>query len=162
MVMPHPRYTTGRHRTLQRGFSVIEVLVVAALLGMLAAIALSGFGNLARHAALESATHNLYTALSEARSATLASEFGEQFGVRIEEDRFIRFRGAAYNPAAATNDIVFFSGVTVTTTLAGGPTIMFAKQTGTTTNSGTITLTHQSTLASTTLTLYSSGVVSAP
>ncbi len=144
------------------GFSLIELLVVVGILGVLATLLFVGFQNFTQQTSLETATQNLYTALTEARSATLASEYGSQYGVRIESDRIIRFRGPTYNALDANNQTTTFRGIVATTTLSGGPTILFQKQTGTTTNSGTIRLTNEATLASTTMTVYITGIVSIP
>lgn len=146
---------------LPAGFTVVELLVVITIAAMLAVVAIAGFRNFVHHERLETAAQDLYTALSEARSATLASEQGQQYGVRIEDDRLIRFRGSSYNAADSANQITYFPGVTATTTLSGGPTIIFARQTGEASSSGTIRLTHAVTLASTTLSVSASGLISA-
>ncbi|MDZ4284441.1 MAG: hypothetical protein U1A28_01290, partial [Patescibacteria group bacterium] len=65
-------------------------------------------------------------------------------------------------PSDTFNQVVLLRGITATTTLAGGSTIVFEKQTGKTANSGTIKLIHGTSLASTTMTLYSSGILSIP
>ena len=159
-MMSQVRGRTGGYAT--RGFSFFELLIVFAIIGILALVIASGFRNFVHHERLETAAHDLYTMLADARSATLASEYGEQFGVRVEPDRIIRFRGAAYSPSSASNQVQPLAGITVTSSLSGGPEIVFEKQTGRTTNSGTIQLTNQTTLASITLTVYASGIVSIP
>lgn len=153
-MRPHNHHTTG--------FSFIEVLVVVAIIGVLAALGVLGFRNFVYSQSLQTATQDLYTTLSDARSATLASEYGAQFGVYIEPNRITRFRGSTYSSASPFNQVIDFRGITVTHSLSGGATILFEKQTGRTTNSGTITLTNQTTLASQTVTLYSSGIISVP
>ncbi len=148
-------------RAGRSGFTLIEVLVVCVILGGLALIGTVGFRNFVEHARLESATHALYTALSDARSAALSAERGEQYGVAIEPGRFIRFRGGEYDPADSQNQVTEFAGITATAELEGGATtVVFEKRTGRAAQSGVITLVQDATNASTTLTIAPSGVVS--
>lgn len=143
------------------GFTLIEVLVVCVILGGLAFIGAIGFRNFVQHARLESATHDLYTVLSDARSAAISAERGEQYGVAIEPSRIIRFRGGEYDPADPHNQVTEFFGITATAELDGGATaVIFEKRTGRAAQSGAITLVQEATNASTTLTIAPSGVVS--
>lgn len=157
---PHSTPRFDHRHTM--GFSFMELLVVFAIIGVVAAIGAVGFRNFVHHESLEAAASDMYTTLSDARSATLASEYGEQYGVHIETDRIIRFRGATYNPSSTLNQTIDFRGVRVEAALTGGPTVLFERQTGTTTNSGTITLIHKISLAEKTITLFTSGIVSSP
>jgi len=133
-----------------KGFSLVEILVVIAIMSALATLGVVGFRNFIQHEELQRATHDLYTILTDARSATLASEYGDQYGVYIEPSRVTRFRGALYDPQSQSNQATYFSGVALQADIAGGNTVLFEKQTGSTAGNGTITLTEHATLASTT------------
>jgi len=145
-----------------RGFSLLEIMTVIAIMGTLAVLGMAGFRNFVQQAALDTATGDVYTALSDARSATLASEYGEQFGVYVEANRITRFRGSAYDETSPFNQVIALPGIAVTTTLEDGPEILFERRTGRSSNHGSIRLTQGSTNASTTMTIYTSGIVSIP
>jgi len=154
-MMPARAHHTG-------GFALIELLVVSVILGALALIGAAGFRNVVEQGRLESATHGLYTALTDARSAALAAEHGAPYGVQIEPERVVLFRGGEYDPLDPRNRSVEFSGITATAALDDGSSaVVFEKRTGRTAGSGTITLLQEATQASTTLTVHPSGVVSA-
>ncbi len=146
----------------QGGFSFVELLVGLSIIGILVLLGVFGFRNFVDYERLQTATQDLVTTLADARSATLASEYGAQFGVYIESTRITRFRGATYSGLSPFNQVVELRGVVATTSLSDGPSIVFARLTGTTTNSGTIWLINQTTLASTSVTLHTSGLVSVP
>ncbi len=56
----------------QRGFTLIEFLIVVAIVGLMIAITLPSFGRMRRHAALKAAAAELRTQFHQARSRAIA------------------------------------------------------------------------------------------
>jgi|GEM_PF-3307928 len=70
---------------MRRAFGVVEILVVIALLGLIVAIVIVGFRSWQDKAALASAIRDIESVLKLARSKTLASEGGAQYGVQFPD-----------------------------------------------------------------------------
>ncbi|MBI2097182.1 MAG: type II secretion system protein [Candidatus Sungbacteria bacterium] len=125
------------------GFTLVEVLVTLAALAILGTIVLGAFSRFRTSAQLDGAVRQILSTLRLAQSKTLASETSYQYGVRIETDHIILFRGAVYTASSTNETTDFPSGVVASNvSLAGGGIdVIFDRLTGNTSESGSVTLT---------------------
>ena len=146
---------------IQRGFTYIEILTVLAVMSIVAAISLVTFSNLRSYQALRVAVQDVQTTFIDAQNLTLAAKEDMVYGIHIEEAQVVRFSGGTYSAADPDNVYVAFTPpVTATTSLTGGAIdIVFARLSGEADVSGTITLVDGNTNASSTLTVYNSGLI---
>ncbi|OGZ44836.1 MAG: hypothetical protein A3J54_00695 [Candidatus Ryanbacteria bacterium RIFCSPHIGHO2_02_FULL_45_13b] len=125
-----------------RGFTIFELLLVIAIIGILLAIVISGFSNLRQSSDFTLAVDEAVSFLQEARAKTLSSENDSMYGVHFETSQFVLFVGDTYNPANASNKVrVFPSSVQISSTnlTGGGSNVVFKRLTGETDTKGTIT-----------------------
>jgi prepilin-type N-terminal cleavage/methylation domain-containing protein len=143
------------------GFTIIELLVVLAIIGALCAIILPSFSTFRTRQALLNSRDGVVGYLREARSRTLAGVDNSTYSVRIESNRIVLYKGTVYDPNDVANEYFTFESPTVlgTLALAGGATaISFNHLTGATAQYGTIVLiadTQQSVI-----TIDASGIIS--
>jgi general secretion pathway protein H len=91
--MSHFLYRKSRRGPFDKGFTLIEVIVVIAIIGILAGISTPAFMEIAQNARYREASRNLTSALREARS--LAVNTNRQHRVEIDsENRQVRLLGA--------------------------------------------------------------------
>lgn len=130
-------------RSLVRAFTMIELLVVVAIISILTGMTLFGFGGIANNNALTGAHRQVLSALEEARARALASSNDSAHGVHFSATALTLFEGDTYDVSDPSNRVITLSGrVSVSDiTLAGGGTeIVFLKASGATTQAGTITV----------------------
>ena len=145
----------------QRGFTLTEILIVLSLLVILSVSTLVVFQTVAEDSALRTSAQEVYSVFADARTDTLASKNDTVYGVHVSSTEMIYFVGDTYTPSLGTNVSYPLSrNVTATSSLTGGATeVIFERLTGNTSASGTITVTESGSGASTTLTLYLSGLI---
>ena len=122
-------------RTQNKGFTLVEIIVAITILGLMAGISLTAFSGFLKRENLSSDASALAGALREARSRTLASVKGSQYGVKIDADRFTIFQGSSFSAETADAPFIFSNSVRASTTI---PVIVFARVTGNSNASGTI------------------------
>ena len=126
-----------------KGLTVMEMLVVMAVLGMVTAITIGGFLMFKRGSELDSASENLLSLLLEARSKTLSSKDSSSWGVRFETNRAILFKGTIFVDGAADNNVIAMPPSAEIATIAlngGGQNVVFKRLTGETDQYGALTL----------------------
>ena len=131
-------------RAINRGFSIIEILVVVAVAGMLASVCLYSFSKYRNSQTLKNAEDNVASLLDNARAETFSSDSSSQYGVHLQSSQAVFFIGATYNSSASTNKVVAIDpSVTITgiTLTGGGSDVIFNRLTGETADYGTITFT---------------------
>lgn len=123
------------------GFGIIEILAVVAIISILAVISYTAFFDANRAQALEKDRDKVSAMLEYARSLTLSSSGGQQFGVHIESDKVILFPGSVYSAGNPSNKIELLHPlVTIASSSisGGGSDIVFERLTGKTSDYGTI------------------------
>ena len=152
------------HSSSRRGISLIETLVVVAIIGVLLVIILPRFSQIRENQVLKNATVETLSAINKARSITLASVNSSQYGVRFQSDRVIIFKGTVYNEGSADNETInIISPASITNvTLAGvsgtSGEFYFNRLYGSPSKTGTVTITASS--STKTIIISASGVSS--
>ena len=126
-------------RMLQnKGFSVIELLVTIAILGMLLGVSVVSFASYNRRQAVFATAAAVGQSLRDARARTLASVAGSQYGVKVDGDRFTFFQGSVFSSSTPTNNtFMYASGVSASSSIS---TFIFERVTGNSSASGTISV----------------------
>ena len=128
----------------KRGFSLLEMLIVIAIMTIILAVIIIPLSSLRNRQALNSGAEELVSLISQARSKTIAAVAGANHGVHlnVDDNKAELFQGDSYpgttiqilaiNPALTLSDISLDSG---------GDDIIFEKISGTTGQFGSLTLT---------------------
>lgn len=148
------------------GETVVQLLVVVAILGLLARIIVPSFTKNRSVNALTGSVDDVVSTLVTARTKTLASYNGSQYGVRISNNSVTLFTGSSFNQSSSSNvSYALDSAVTIpsgTVSLNGGGTdVVFDRLTGGTSNYGTIVVQLSDGSISKTITITKTGLVSA-
>jgi prepilin-type N-terminal cleavage/methylation domain-containing protein len=125
------------------GMTLMEILVSIAILSVLLGIVSASFSTYSRSQAVDKTALKVSSLLTEARSNTLASKSGLQYGVYFDTTRVVMFEGATYAAGAATNKVLAFDSsaqITNVNLVGGGSSVVFDKLTGKTTQYGTTTI----------------------
>lgn len=126
---------------LSRGFSLVEVLIVIGIMALITSVMMFSGTAFRQSQALHEATQVVLSVINQARAHTLSSIGYSQYGVRLESDRIIMFKGSSW-PGTDHVTTALPAGVSLSSVLAAGATeVVFRRVTGTTSQTGTITLT---------------------
>lgn len=148
-------------RNNTKAFTLVELLIVLAILFIVALLSLVTIRTVYRHSALKTATQEVRGSLTEARTRTIAGTDDSVFGVHLSTSSVTRFTGATYSSTTSSNaTYIFEGGVRATGTLVSmGGDIIFSRLTGETSASGTVYLVDSTIDATTSVTIYASGFV---
>ncbi len=122
---------------------MIEMLIVVAIISILAGITLETFFTANKTQALEKDTASIKAILERARSLTLSAYVDQPYGVHLQSDRVVLFRGSSYDASTSTNNVEMLNAavaISAHTLAGGGDDVLFQRLTGKTDNSGTITV----------------------
>lgn len=121
----------------KHGLSLIEVIVVFAVLVIVITLSISAVSRFGIADAVKTSAQTLATALNEARARTLASEGASSYGVYVAvgSSSAVLFRGTTYVSSDPNNTVFAFDPrVDIATTTSGTTTaIVFTRLSGTTT-----------------------------
>ena len=112
-----------RHQLNRPGVSLIEVLMVIAVIGTISAWGLSGYAASRQHAEVTKESARLESAVREAQSRSMTAQSGHPWGVSCRGQSFDIF---AYDGGTESISQAFSSGVTC----PAGDMVKFAKLTG--------------------------------
>lgn len=147
----------------QTGFSLIELLVVIAIFGILATLALFLSIDFFRTYATNSEQTTLVSALSKARSQSLANINGHQHGVRVTPTQYIIFEttsGVTFdNRPQALKDLDQPIPVNSAVHPGGSTDIIFEQLSGNATCSGGCTITLSGANFTKTITINAQGAI---
>jgi len=146
---------------ITRGFSLIEILVVIAIIGLLGALSAVGFKSMYESATLRAGAGEVFGALTTARAKTLASDGDQVHGVHISHTEVTRFEGDTYISGASENKVYAFEGgIRATSTLiSAGGIVLFERLTGKPNTTAIIYVYDIFRSATTTIILHGSGLV---
>lgn len=126
-------------KKFEKGFTLIELIVVIAIFIIFIAVSESAFFNFQSHSNLEIATVNLVESLRHAKANAQQVQGDSKWGVEIFGSQITVFSSSSdYNH----RNLALDQASTLTSGVSSGglSEIVFEKVTGTTLNSGTITL----------------------
>jgi hypothetical protein len=104
----------------------------------MALLSIEAFASYSKNEALSGNLYMIASTLRDARSKTLSSVGGSQYGVHIDSDKFILFQGSVFSPLSQTNKEYRLSPfIRATSTV---PTLVFQRVTGSVASPGVITL----------------------
>lgn len=149
--------------TSKSGFTLIEILVVLAILGLTAGLIFPNFNFWQKQSSLDAAAQEIVSALRLAQSQTLASEGASVFGVYFETDKFTLFKGVSFYPSSPDNNIhPLNSSLKIAAINLGGVNFaVFDRLTGRTANYGYVRIEQASDASrSKTIFLDASGIIS--
>lgn len=126
-----------------RGFTVLEILVAISIVTIAVTMVTFSFSKLNSRQALDKSTALVVSTLNEARSMTLSSVGGSQYGVNLQNSQLVLFKGTIYsssdpnNIINTLNSLVDIRNITLT---GGGTNVVFKRLTGYTDQTGTLEL----------------------
>ena len=130
----------------KKGITIIELLVVLAVLSVMVSIVLPQFSKMRENQVLKSGVQDILSSLDKARSQTLASLNSLQYGVRFEANKITIFPGTffpANDPRNESINITSPASISnVTLNLVSGipGEMYFNRLSGSPSKTGTITV----------------------
>jgi prepilin-type N-terminal cleavage/methylation domain-containing protein len=119
-----------------RGFTLIEIVIVAAIMAVLATVAVSHYGAVYRRAVLETSVEQIQSVLRLARQRAIAQQDGVEWGVHFTNPAaaagfYEIYRTATYSSGNVTEryglePLVIF----ITPASGASTTVLFARRTG--------------------------------
>ena len=150
-------------RVKTAGFTLIEIVIAVTILVLIGALLFSAFRTFSTRHTLDGAAMEVRSVLAEARAQTLESLNDSAYGVHIQSDRLVLFKGTTYVANDANNRTILMSSrITLSTSLTpSGSDVLFQRLTGKATQTGTVTVTLKSDATQTrTITITQSGLSS--
>ena len=148
---------------MKRGFTLIEVLGVVAVMTILMTIVLTSFSTLNKNQALDKSAKYIASIIEEARGNTLFSKNDSQYGIKFETSRVTMFKGTTYSPTSPDNVVYDLNSLVSISNISlsgGGSEFVFDRLTGNTNQTGTITLSvNSSTTTKAYITFSKTGIV---
>jgi len=148
-----------------KGFSLIETLIVFAIIAIISAITYAAFSSLKNDEILKKEANNLVSILEDARSLTISGKDASNHGVFFDilGNRTVSFAGDSYDPNSPANREYLLDSAVVILEVnlnGGGNEVVFKRLKGETENSGSVILGLSSATSTTeTITIYPTGTV---
>ncbi len=121
------------------GFTLFETLLVIALIGLLATLAIPFYQSFQTQAQLDSAIAELKQALRTAQLETMLGKSNVPHGVHIDAQHFIAYQGTSFSPSDPNNfSTTLAPSLHITTSF--GADITFSGRQGTPSQTGTISI----------------------
>jgi prepilin-type N-terminal cleavage/methylation domain-containing protein len=147
------------------GFTLIEALVVIAIMGFISTIVLFSLSSFRNEQALKNTEIDIVTLLNKARQNTLSSINSNNYSVHFETDKAVLFTGSNYSALDSTNEIIDFNKAVVAPidggiNLGGLSNVTFERLTGDATDGTIIIKLKSDSSKQKTITINKTGVVS--
>ena len=128
-------------KVYKKGFTVIEILITLAILGILLAIVLPSLSNMRTSQAAQTHVEHIDTFFSEARTRTVSSQNLSRHGVNLSSSRIVLFEGETYSTGDPfITEFRFEPGFSIhEVSVGGGWNVVFDRLTGGTANAGWFT-----------------------
>ena len=126
-----------------KGFTMIEMVIVVAIMALLLAVITSPFQSFRNSKALDTTSEEALSLFSEARGNTLSAKDGYQYGVHLESSKMVLFRGGTYSSLDTNNKTVVLDNALEISSIVlegAGSDIVFDKLTGKTSQSGSFVI----------------------
>jgi prepilin-type N-terminal cleavage/methylation domain-containing protein len=146
----------------RNGFSVIEIIIVIAIMSLLMGLAVSTFITYRKREAFNKDTETVTEILTQARAQTLQSKGGLQYGVHFATSQVTLFSGTAYATSTVSNSVypLISTDLILNISLTGGGSdVIFKRLTGETDQNGTIVVDVPSLSQTKTVTIYKTGLI---
>ncbi len=146
--------------TAARAFTMLELLIVLGILAIVTIVSVPFFGSSISRNDLQNSAWRVIDDLRRAQSQAMAGHTNSAWGVHMQSDRHVFFRGTTYNAADPENiETVFPSTVTmsVISLNGGGSDVRFNKIRGDTSDYGSVTLQDTNTAETITITINRAG-----
>ena len=127
----------------KKGITLLEILIIILILGILASVVFTQFSSFKNNQILKGTVEEVESVVNKARSESMASLNGSQYGVRFETNSLIIFKGSSYIQGDSFNEIInvsFPATISATSLTGGGSEIYFNRLSGMPNKSGTITV----------------------
>ncbi|KKQ03865.1 MAG: hypothetical protein US18_C0030G0004 [Parcubacteria group bacterium GW2011_GWB1_36_5] len=148
----------------QKGITVVELLVVIAVLGIIFSVVLPQFSKIRENQVLKNGVEDLLSSINNARGKTLASLNSSEYGAHFESDKVIIFKGIVFSDVDLNNETIgIITPASITNVTLNGVSgtsgdVYFNRLSGTPSKTGTITV--STTSYSKIITIYGTGVAS--
>jgi prepilin-type N-terminal cleavage/methylation domain-containing protein len=122
-----------------RGFTLVEIVVAITIAALLVFFSIRMFGSFRDTQVLQGETSQAVSLVAKAQSYTLNSKADSEYGVRINGDQLILFKGLTFASSSPDNEAYVLHpavGIASTTLSGGGLDIIFDRLTGDTSNDG--------------------------
>jgi len=129
----------SRLKKFTDGFTMVETLAVITIGVLLISVVFYSFSSLRNNSSLQKNVSQAKAILESARYLSISEKSDYSYGVHLQSDRLITFRGSVYISTSTTNSTQLFDGATLDniSLSGGGSDIIFNKITGGTDTYGT-------------------------
>jgi prepilin-type N-terminal cleavage/methylation domain-containing protein len=125
-------HSTSSLNNIRRGFTLIEIVIVVAILSMLMGVGLFMSMDSYRGALSRSERDTIVSLLLRARSRSMANIFNSSWGVCYVAPNYMLFRGTVCDPTATTNEALPAGKNVTITGLAQASPVVFTQLSGST------------------------------
>ncbi|XOU94293.1 MAG: prepilin-type N-terminal cleavage/methylation domain-containing protein [Candidatus Kerfeldbacteria bacterium] len=122
-----------------KGFTLIEVLLILAILGLIGGLAIPFYQSFQVTSELENTTKEITQTIRRAQITAMSSEGLSDHGIHFAGQQYILFRGAIYNPADIYNES-FDLSPSLSVSTGGNDDIIFSSVSGLPNVEATITI----------------------
>lgn len=123
----------------QKGFSLIETIAAIAIGAILTAAIVVSFSSFRNSKIVDVSANQILSVINEARVKAVSSEDYSRFGVHLEANRIVLFKGDVFTEPSPSNVQTILSPLVEISNISlsgGGADVVFQKLTGKTSNYG--------------------------